>query len=81
MVNLQQLEGSQASRQPAASAKHALSIESAVVVERRALHYTFSPEHALALQAVVRVTSPFSLPPSAIPSHVVMPFLLLPACE
>lgn len=48
---------------------------------RRALQYTFSPEHALALQAVVRVTSPFSLPPSAIPSHVVMPFLLLPACE
>lgn len=48
---------------------------------RRALQYTFSPEHALALQAVVRVTSPFSLPSSAIASHVVMPFLLLPACE
>lgn len=32
VVNLQQLEGSQASRQPAASAKHALSIE------QRALH-------------------------------------------
>lgn len=73
MVNLQQLEGSQASRQPAASAKHALSIE------QRALHF---PEHALALQPVGRVTSSFTIPSSAMPSHVVMPFLSsLPACE
>jgi len=37
VVNLQQLEGSQASRQPAEAAKHALSIESAVVVDE---HYS-----------------------------------------
>lgn len=48
---------------------------------RRALQYTFSPEHALALQAVVRVTSPLSLPSPTIASHVVMPFLLLPAAN
>jgi Trk-type K+ transport system membrane component len=60
VVNLQQLKGSSLETAAAASAKHALSIESAVVV---------------------RVTSPFTIPSSAIASHVVMPFLLLPPCE
>jgi hypothetical protein len=59
VVNLQQLKGSSLETAVAALAKHALSIES----------------------AVVRVTSPFTIPSSAIASHVVMPFPLLPPCE
>jgi hypothetical protein len=77
VVNLQQLEGS---LKPQDSGRFGQACPEHRVRRYSASLSSVSPEHALALQAVVRVTSPFTIPSSAIASHVVI-FLLLPACE
>jgi hypothetical protein len=77
-VNLQKLEGS---LKPQDSGRFGQACPEHRVRRCSASLSSVSPEHALALQAVVRVTSPSTIPSSAIASHVVIPFLLLPACE
>lgn len=77
-MNLQQLEGS---LKPQDSGRFGQACPEHRVRRYSASLSSASPEHALTLQAVVRVTSPSTIPSAAIASHVVIPFLLLPAYE
>ena len=86
MVNLQQLERLKprdSGRFGQACPGHRVrrARRTLYALEPISLSLTFPPEYALALHPAVRVTSSFTVPSSAIASHVVMPFLSLPLCE